>query len=148
MNGPGAAGMAVAASLAGKLDWTEVIRSRDELERGILASIPEARILASATARLPNTTCVVLPGADSATLLDRLDARGFAVASGSACTTGIAEPSHVLLAMGIPAHEAHATLRVSMGPTTTREELLRFLPALVEETAAVRSRSTNPVPVQ
>jgi len=148
VNGPGAAGMAVAASLAGKLDWTEVLRSREELERGILASIPESRILAATATRLPNTTCVVLPGADSATLLDRLDAMGFAVASGSACTTGISEPSHVLLAMGIPAHEAHATLRISMGPTTTREEVLGFLPVLVQETAAVRSRSTNPVPVQ
>jgi len=146
VNGPGAAGMAVAATIAGAQDWSEVLRSRGELEIGILAGIPGARIVASGAARLPNTSCVVLPGADSATLLDRLDARGFAVASGSACTTGIAEPSHVLVAMGIPAHEAHATLRISMGPNTKGGDVRRFLPVLVQETAAVRSRSTNPDP--
>ena len=148
VNGPGAAGMAIAATLASRWDWTEALQARDELERLILASIPRARIVAADAARLPNTSCVVVPGADSATLLDRLDARGFAVASGSACTTGIAEPSHVLVAMGIPDHEAHATLRISMGPTTRREDLRRFLPVLVQETSLVRSRSTNSFPPQ
>ena len=93
---------------------------RVELESGILEGIFGARVLAASAPRLPNTSCIVLPGADSATLLDRLDARGFAVASGSACTTGIAEPSHVLVAMGVPVEDAHATLRVSLGPTTKR----------------------------
>ena len=142
VNGPGAAGLAAAARLARANDWTELVQIRDELETGILGNVPGARILSESAPRLPNTTCVVLPGADSATLLDRLDARGFAVASGSACTTGIAEPSHVLTAMGIPAEEAHATLRISLGPTTTPEQVLRFLAVLVQETASVRGLSS------
>jgi cysteine desulfurase len=143
VNGPGAAGLAAAAEVAHGRGWTEIVSCRDALEIGILDGIPGARILATNALRLPNTSCVVLPGADSATLLDRLDARGFAVASGSACTTGIAEPSHVLLAMGIPAEDAHATIRVSMGPSTRMEEILRFIPVLSQEVAAVRALSTN-----
>lgn len=146
VNGPGAAGLAAAAAVARRRDWTEIVRWKAELEAGILRGVPGARILGASAPRLPNTTCVVFPGADSATLLDRLDARGFAVASGSACTTGIAEPSHVLLAMGVSPEDAHAALRISSGPTTTREELLRFLPMLVQEVSAVRELSTRPAP--
>jgi cysteine desulfurase len=148
VNVPGAAGLAAAANIARGLDWTEIVRMRVELESGILEGIFGARVLAASAPRLPNTSCIVLPGADSATLLDRLDARGFAVASGSACTTGIAEPSHVLVAMGVPVEDAHATLRVSLGPTTKREDLLRFLQVLVQETAAVRALSTQPAALQ
>ena len=148
VNGPGAAGLTAAAAVAMEQDWTDIVRMRNGLESGILGNIPGSRILAASAPRLPNTSCVVLPGADSATLLDRLDARGFAVASGSACTTGIAEPSHVLVAMGIPVEDAHATLRISMGPSTSRRSVLDFLPVLVQETAAVRALSTQPAPLQ
>lgn len=141
VNVPGAAGLAAAVGSARGFDWSEIVRLRDAMESGIAAGIPGARIVSIAADRLPNTSCVVLPGADSATVLDRLDARGFAVASGSACTTGIAEPSHVLTAMGIPPEDAHATIRISMGHSTTEDEIRRFLPVLLQEADMVRSLS-------
>jgi cysteine desulfurase len=139
VNAPGAAGLAAAARAAALEDWTEIVRMRDRLEAGILDRIPDSRIVSDGAARLPNTTCATLPGADSASLLDRLDARGYAVASGSACTTGRAEPSHVLTAMGLAPEDAHSTLRISLGTVTRGEELEGFLPVLVEETRAVRA---------
>lgn len=142
VNVPGAAGLARAVGLAsdrGSMDP----RVRDELERRLVEAVPGLFVVAHRAERLPNTSCVVIPGCDSSTLLDRLDARGFAVSSGSACTTGSAEPSHVLLAMGLRPEEAHAAIRISLGPDPDPSGLDRFTAAIREEAASVRSLS-NP----
>ena len=141
VNVPGAAGMAVAVGRSRSVDVGGLEALRDGMQRRILSEIPGARVVAMGATRLPNTLCLCLPGCDSSTLLDRLDARGFAVSSGSACTTGVTDPSHVLLAMGMSPEDAHATIRVSIGPTTSAKDLEAFLPVLAQEVAQVRGRA-------
>lgn len=141
VNVPGAAGMAAAVACSRSVAPRTIGSLRDGLQSQILSNIPEARVVASAARRLPNTLCLCIPGCDSSTLLDRLDARGFAVSSGSACTTGVTDPSHVLVAMGMPPEDAHATIRVSIGPTTRLEELDGFQRVLAEEIVQVRGRA-------
>lgn len=141
VNVPGAAGMAAAIARSRSLELVGVEALRDGMQRRILSEIPGARAVAMGAPRLPNTLCLCVPGCDSSTLLDRLDARGFAVSSGSACTTGVADPSHVLVAMGMPSEDAHATIRISIGPTTSTKDLEAFLPVLAQEVAQVRGRA-------
>ncbi len=145
VNVPGAVGMTAAIKCAKSVDLEDLRRRRDSLERAIRLAIPESFVVGAKAERLPNTICLCLPGCDSSTLLDRLDARGFAVASGSACTTGVAEPSHVLTAMGMSPEEAHASLRISIGHSTKSDSMDRFSPILTQEALAVRGRS---IPVQ
>lgn len=141
VNVPGAAGMAAAVACSRSVDVGRIESLRDGLQSRILSTVPDVRMVASAARRLPNTLCLCVPGCDSSTLLDRLDARGFAVSSGSACTTGVTDPSHVLVAMGMPPEDAHATIRVSIGPATEATELDAFGQVLVEEIAQVRGRA-------
>jgi cysteine desulfurase len=143
VNVPGAAGMAAAVERTKNVDLDKIRHLRDGLETDLAARIPGARILGAQAERLPNTCCVCFPGCDSSTLLDRLDARGFAVASGSACTTGVADPSHVLLSMGMSPEDAHATIRISIGPATNSVALPGFVDALSREIASVRGRSVE-----
>lgn len=141
VNAPGAAGMRAAVEAARTVDVDRIRRGRETLEERILERLPGCRLVGAGAERLPNTTCLCLPGCDSSTLLDRLDARGFAVASGSACTTGVADPSHVLLAMGMTPEDAHATIRISTGHATDFDALEAFVEVLAAEAAAVRARS-------
>lgn len=143
INAPGAAGLVAAIAEVRGFDWTEISSAREDMEHCILDSIPEARVLAANARRLPNTTSLVVPGADSSTLLSRLDSEGFAVSSGSACSTGRPEPSHVLLAMGLSPQDAHCVLRVSMGRTTTRAELESFSAAVARGAESIRALSTQ-----
>ena len=140
VNVPGAAGMAAAIGCAKSMELSSIQGLRDRLEGRILARIPGSRVLGARLERIPNTSCICLPGCDSSTLLDRLDARGYAVASGSACSTGVTEPSHVLVAMGMSPEDAHATLRISLGPWSEAESLERFATALEAEVVSVRGR--------
>ncbi len=88
---------------------------RDEFERELLRRRPDAQIVGSGAARLPNTSAVTFPGVDAARLLLELSRRGLHASMGSACQSGSPEPSHVLRAMGRSAAEARATLRFSFG---------------------------------
>jgi cysteine desulfurase len=106
-------------------------RLQDRLEAR-LATIPGLRILGARARRLPNTTQFVVPGVHSATLLGLLDKKGFAVSSGSACASGTDEPSHVLLAMGVPAELALCAIRVSLGKDNTQDEVDAFAATLRE----------------
>ena len=132
-NVPGIAGLAAAL---GEIDFTAVAPIRDEFERLLAEAIPEASIVAAGIERTPNTSLVLLPGMDGETLLMQLDLAGFAVASGSACSSGKREPSHVLLAMGVSEALARSSIRVSFGPGNSMDDA----EALVEELVRVRKR--------
>lgn len=102
---------------------------RSCLERQ-MATLPVVTYSADAE-RLPNTVCFSVPGIDGETLVMQLDRAGFAVSSGSACDSGGRTPSHVLLAMGVPAELAGCAIRVSLGDDNTMEDIDDFVGALV-----------------
>ena len=90
---------------------------------------PAVTIFGAAAQRLPNTTCVALPGLAAESQLMALDLAGVAVSSGSACSSGKVAPSHVLAAMGATAAEAQAALRISTGWASGQDDYTRFLEA-------------------
>ncbi len=98
-----------------------------------------ARIFSAGAPRLVNTSFFAIPGVDGETLVGRLDRAGFAVASGSACSSAHPEPSHTLLAMGVDATLARAAVRVSLGAGSTRQDVDGFLTALGENLASLRT---------
>ncbi len=128
----GIAGFGKAAELALKhlSDSVSIRGKRDQLERGILKILPQARINGHPRLRLPNTLNVTLPGFRGESLVLALDQRGVAVSSGSACRAGNPEPSHVLLALGLSEEEAHCSLRFSLGRENTLEDIDRTLSIL------------------
>lgn len=145
-NVPGIVGFGKAAELAaGRL--TERVehlrRVRDRLMEGLLA-IPGVRLNGAREERLPNNLNVSVEGVEGESLLLALDMKGIAVSSGSACTSGSLEPSHVLRAMGVPTDAAHGALRFTAGAGTTDEDVdyvLEVVPAVVE-----RLRRLSPTP--
>jgi cysteine desulfurase len=120
-----------------------LLRLRLRLERG-LAGLPGVTVFARAAERLPNTVLFALAGYDGEALVMLLDRKGFAVSSGSACASGAAEPSHVLLAMGIDAGVAQGAVRVSLGRDNGEAEVDRLLEAL-REIVGDRRPCTQPV---
>ncbi len=134
---PALAGFGAAAEAArAALPAEEGVRAlRDRLEEGILAALPGARRTVSAP-RVPNTAHLLLPGVEGEALVLRLDGRGVAASTGSACATGTMEASYVLRAMGIPAREARGALRLSLSRFTTAEEVERGARIVAEEAAA------------
>ncbi|SFF54521.1 cysteine desulfurase [Fontimonas thermophila] len=102
---------------------------RERLEAG-LRSLPGVCIFGADAERLPNTVQFALPGYDGEALLMQLDRRGFGVSSGSACASGKGEPSHVLLAMGVPREIARGAIRVSLGRENSEADIDGFLAAL------------------
>ncbi|MCL6510439.1 MAG: cysteine desulfurase [Anaerolineae bacterium] len=111
---------------------------RDRLIAGVLARVPDARVSGHPTDRLVNHTSFVFKGVDGESLLMALDVEGFAVSTGSACTSGNPEPSPVLLAMGIPREWALGGLRITLGYHTTEEDVNALLDALPECVRRVR----------
>ena len=109
---------------------------RDELHRRILRELPNARLNGHPDERLPNTLNLSLPGARATELLAA--APEVAASAGSACASESPEPSHVLRAMGVDEEDALASVRLSLGRFTTREEVERAADTLVR---AVRSRA-------
>jgi cysteine desulfurase len=138
-NVPGISGMGVAARLAREKLAAEGARLsalRDRLERGILERVPGTAVNGAPTPRVPNTTNISFDGVEAESLLFALDLEGFAVSTGSACSSGTLEPSHVLRAMGLPAHRTQNSIRFSLGLGNTEEQvdaLLAKLPAIVEK---------------
>jgi cysteine desulfurase len=133
-NVAGIVGFGVAAELAAAdLARVEAIaKLRDALEAGALAVAPDAVVLSGRVARLPNTTCIAVPGAKAETLVIGLDLAGVAVSSGSACSSGKVEASHVLSAMGVSPELAQGAIRVSLGFGTGNTDIERFLLAFGE----------------
>ncbi len=114
---------------------------RERFEAG-LRRIPDAVVHCADAVRLPHTTNLALLGAAGDSLLIRLDLRGFAVSTGSACSSGAVEPSKTLLALGLSEAEARSSIRVSFGISNSEEEVDRFLEALAEEAAELRRFSS------
>ncbi|MGZ8252674.1 MAG: cysteine desulfurase family protein [Methylophilaceae bacterium] len=119
------------------LQHTVVIRQmRDYLEQGLQQL--GAVIFGSRVERLPNTSFFAIPGIEGETLVMALDRKGFAVASGSACSSDSTEPSHVLLAMGIDKDLARGALRVSLSSNNTLDEIKAFLLVLESELSRLK----------
>ena len=135
-NVPGASALGRAAALAS--DWTGTAVLRDRLERGILERVPDASANGSVENRLPNTTNIRFDGIEGEAIVIALDLRGYAVSSGSACSSGAVEPSHVLLAMGLNPEEARSSVRFSLGPGNTESEVDGLIEAVGESVAHLR----------
>jgi len=143
-NVPGIVGLGEAARLAlGDMEWEieHATELRDALINGVVERISDAAVTGHRTQRLPNSASFCIGGVEGESVLLSLDAAGFAVSSGSACTSGTLEPSHVLLAMGIPPWRARGSLRVTLGRGNTRREVDGFLQALPPIIARLRSMS-------
>jgi cysteine desulfurase len=128
LDAPAIRAFAVAAVLSARRRDDEALRlaaQRDDLIRQILAAVPDAILNGPPPGpeRLPGNAHFSFPGCEGDALLLLLDARGIACSTGSACTAGVAEPSHVLLAMGADEARARGSLRFSLGHTTTKDDV-------------------------
>ena len=144
-NVPGIVGLATAAKLAAQEQQALAPRLRelrDELERRVLAIVPDAVINGWQGERAPHISNVSIPGTDSEALLMHLDLAGIACSSGSACSTGAVEPSHVLTAMGVPRELGVAALRFSFGKDSTIDDVDAVAAALPRIVEKVRSLAT------
>jgi cysteine desulfurase len=124
-----------------KDEQTRVKQLRDRMEQGILKSVPDSVRNGDREARLPNTSNISFSGAEAGDILKGLDHLGICASSGSACTTGSLEPSHVLTAMGMSDSRARGSIRLSLGIYNIAADvdyLLEHLPALI---AKMRSHS-------
>lgn len=125
-NVPYIVGLGVAAELAVTHSHEEVVQVaalRDALEQGITAHVPDCIVNGDVEHRLSNTTNIAFKNVEGEAILLMLDRLGICASSGSACTSGSLEPSHVLRAMGVPFNYAHGSIRLSLSRYTTREEV-------------------------
>lgn len=141
-NVAGAVGFGSAAELQLSLNEMPRLGSlRDQLERSLVAAIPGAHINGAGAPRVSNTTNIRFDGIDGEPLLIALDLKGLAVSSGSACSSGASEPSHVLRAIGLTGEQARSSIRVSLGLGNTAEHIEILSNALVEAVARLRKLS-------
>jgi len=142
-NVPGIAALGKAVELAAQEQAgfaSRVAALRDELERRLLAIVPDAVVNAARGPRAPHVSNVSIPGTDSEALLMHFDLAGIACSSGSACSTGAVEPSHVLTAMGVPRELGVAALRFSFGKDSSEEDVEAVIgaaPKIVEKVRAL-----------
>jgi cysteine desulfurase len=125
-NVPGIIGLGKACELAAeniKEENTKVKSLRDKLENAILKSCPDSRVNGDTKNRLPNTTNISFEYIEGEAILLMLDKFGICASSGSACTSGSLEPSHVLRAMGVPFTAAHGSIRFSLSRYNTEDEV-------------------------
>jgi cysteine desulfurase len=138
-NVAGIVGLGKAAELARlslSKDAVRISALRDHLERGLLARVPDSRANGAGAPRTPNTSNITFPGIEGEALIISLDLKGLACSTGAACSSGAVEPSHVLTAIGLPAAEARASIRFSLGRHTTAGEIdaaLEIVPAAVAQ---------------
>ncbi|MBM3226271.1 MAG: cysteine desulfurase [Candidatus Tectomicrobia bacterium] len=121
-------------------EWARQQQLQQRLEHGIQERIADVCIQGCEAPRLPNTSNIAFAGAEGEALMMRLDLQGVAISTGSACSSGSLEPSHVLHAMGVPEAYMHGALRLSLGRSTTLDDIeyvLSILPGLVENTRAL-----------
>jgi cysteine desulfurase len=136
-NVPAMSGLGVAARLAAaKLgaEATRLAALRDDLERRVLDAVDGTAVNGVPGGRVPNTTNISFEGVEAESLLIALDLEGIAVSTGSACSSGTLEPTHVLRAMGLPAHRTQNSIRISLGAGNTSEQvdyLVERLPKVV-----------------
>ena len=142
-NMPGIVGMAAALKEAVSnlpADMEKVTALRETLIAGLSKS-PHSRLNGSRNLRCPGTVNFCFEGIEGESLLLWLDAKGVAASSGSACTSGSLDPSHVLLALGLPHEIAHGSLRLSLGADNTEEEVAHILKVVPEVVAYLRGMS-------
>lgn len=138
----GAAAFAVAAEAAVAVQEAQsagLRELRDELIAQVMGTVPGVELLGDPDDRLPGNAHLLVPGAIGETVLFLLDTAGVSVSTGSACQAGVAEPSHVVLAMGRSPREAREVVRVTLGHTSTREDVAAFVhefPGAVERARA------------
>lgn len=109
---------------------------RDRLEQGLTSAIADTKINGNPAARVPNTTNISFGYIEGESILMYLNDYGICASSGSACTSGSLEPSHVLRAMGVPFQFAHGSIRFSLSDQTTQEDIdlvLKVMPGIVEK---------------
>ena len=124
-----------------KEEWVREETLRNYFEDEVSKRIPEIKINGKGARRLPGTSSITFKYVEGESMLLNLSLRGIAVSSGSACSSDSLQPSHVLLAMGIPAEYAHGTLRFSLSKYTTKEEIDYTIEALVEIIGKLRELS-------
>jgi cysteine desulfurase len=146
-NVPGIAGMGTAARIAARKLVEEGARLaclRDRLEAGILQSVPGTAVNGAIDVRVPNTTNISFDRVEAESLLIALDLEGIAVSTGSACSSGTLEPSHVLKAMGFNAHRTQNSIRFSLGAGNTEAEIDRVVAVLPRIVEKLRSLTRAP----
>ena len=137
-NVPGIVGLGRAIELAvGEMPRSSarIAAMRDRMIRGILNAIPDTRLNGHPTERLPNNVNVAFRYVEGESILLLLDSLGIAASTGSACTSASLEPSHVLLACGLPPEQGHGSLRLTLGPGNTEDDtdyVLSVLPGVIE----------------
>ena len=142
-NVPYIVGMGVAAELAMANFDTEnnyVRKLRDDLHNRLIAAIPSVRVNGDVEHRLPNTTNLSFEYIEGESILMHMDIHGICASSGSACTTGSLEPSHVMRAMGVPYTAAHGAIRFSFSRYNTQEDVdtvVEVLPGIIEKIRAI-----------
>ena len=147
-NVPGAVGLGKAVEVRARdmaSEETRVRGLRDRLWTGLSERVPEVRLNGHPTERLPGTCNVCFRHIESESIVLGLDLKGIGVSAGSACTSGSVEPSHVLVAMGVPLDWAMGTVRCSLGRTTTAEDIDYVLDSV--EPLAGKLRSLSPTKV-
>ncbi len=146
-NVAGIVGMAAAIGIASSRQAEEAVTLaawRREMEREICRIAPEAVIFGQGAERLHNTTCFALPSIQAQVLLISLDLEGVAVSSGSACSSGKVQPSHVLRAMHVAPELARGAIRVSLGWDSRQEDCMTFLEVFEGTVRKIRSRRDRP----
>jgi cysteine desulfurase len=123
---------------AANLPSNDLAPLRDRLEHAILDRVPDARVNAAGSPRVPNTSNMCFEFIEGEPLVISLDLRGFAISSGSACSSGAVEPSHVLRAIGLSDRQARSSVRVSLGASNTVEQVDALVDAIVDSVAHLR----------
>ncbi|MCB1367346.1 MAG: cysteine desulfurase [Rhodobacteraceae bacterium] len=121
--------------------WQPVAEMRDALEDRLADEAPGVVSFGRDVARLPNTACFAVPGWKAETQVMQMDLAGFAISAGSACSSGKLRASRVLRAMGADAAIAASAIRVSLGPTTSRDDIMRFADAWLAQYQKFRARA-------
>ena len=124
--------------------WNNILKLRNRLENQVCEQIPDVEIIGHKTQRLPGTSNIAFLNAEGETLLIRLDLEGIAVSTGSACSSGSTEPSHVLLSMDLPLNLVRGSLRFSLGWGSTDEDidyLIEKLPTAVKKVREIAPKN-------
>jgi cysteine desulfurase len=143
-NVAGIVGLGKAAELARLAlveDAARISGLRDRLEQGLLSRVPDARANGAGALRTPNTSNITFSGIEGEALVIALDLKGVACSTGAACSSGAVEPSHVLTAIGLPAAEARASVRFSLGRGSSAAEIDRAVEIVVETVGQLRRLS-------
>jgi cysteine desulfurase len=120
---------------------TRIAVLRNRLEEGILDRVPGVTVNGAGAPRVPNTTNLCFEGIEGESLVIALDLKGFCVSSGSACSSGAVEPSHVLLALGMPKQHAKSSVRFSLGAGNTPGQVDELINAVADAVAHLRHLS-------